>query len=109
MKSSERTTRTYIVWSACLVVFLVIAFLLNVWTAIVFALFALAFILDISPVVAFAIALGLLVFCPFMILLNQGSTAEIFASWSYCFIAIGIALQLYQYLRADPEKNEESE
>jgi hypothetical protein len=109
VKVDQKALRTYIIWLACLVVFVAIAIFLSFWTAIVFALFALAFLLDVSPLVPFAVALVLLVVCPFMVVVDQNGAAELFASWSYCFLAIGIAVQLVRYFRNSPKENSESE
>jgi hypothetical protein len=94
--------KTLALWLSALLVFVVVLALWGFGLAVAFGLFALAFLLDIDPAIGFGVALVLLVTCAFMTLLGQQEAAKAVAMWSYCFLAVGVALQFYHYLKAGP-------
>jgi hypothetical protein len=103
----EFKTRTLVEVIVALVLFIAIAIFWGTTLAVVFGLFALAFLLDVDPVVAYVISLVILVLCALMMLLSQKEAAKILAMWSYWLLAIGIAVQVYHFLRAGPEHGDD--
>lgn len=89
---------TLVKWLVALLAAVLIAIFWGIPLAAAFVLFCVAFILDIEPAVAFAIALLILAVCALLVLLSQVEAAKILAMWSYCFMAIGIAVQFYHFL-----------
>jgi hypothetical protein len=91
-----------------LVALVVIGVLVGPWGALVFALFGLAFLLELDPLVAYSVALILIILCALMVVIEQNSTAQGLANWSYCFLAIGVSLQFYYYLKSPEEEGGDS-
>lgn len=89
-------------WALALLVAILIAVFWGLPLAAAFALFAVAFLLDIDAAVPFVIALVILVVCALLVLLAKQEAAKILAVWSYCFLAIGVALQFYHYMLEGP-------
>jgi hypothetical protein len=44
-----------------------------------------------------------------MVLLAQKEAAKILAMWSYCFLAVGVALQFYHYILSGEDKEDDAE
>lgn len=100
---------TVLKWLFAALIFVVIAVFWGFPVAVAFGLFAVAFLLDIDPVVAFGIALVVLVIAALMVLLAQKEAAKVLAMWSYCFLAVGVALQFYHYILAGGGSEEDAE
>lgn len=96
-------------WIIALVLFVIIAVFWGLPIAAAFGLFALGFLLDVDPVIAFAIALTVLGIAALMVLLAQKEAAKILSMWSYCFLAVGVVLQLYHYILAGADKGEDND
>lgn len=106
---NDVSARTIAKWIVALVLFVIIAIFWGLPIAAAFGLFAVAFLLDLDPVIAFVVALVILVIAALMVLLAQKEAAKILSMWSYCFLAIGVILQLYHYILSGSEKGEGEE
>lgn len=93
-------------WLAVLVALLLAAIFWNIWMAVGFGLIALGILLNIDPVFPFGISLLLLFICVLLVLVGQEDAARTVAMWAYCFLAGGVATQLYYYLKASPDRDE---
>ncbi len=93
-------------WSVVLAAFIAVVVYYKFGGAIVALLFIVAFALDVSPSIPLGVSLGVLLLAPVMLALDQKSAANTLATWSYCFLALGISIQLYHFLR---ERGEEAD
>jgi hypothetical protein len=101
--------RTAAVLVLALVLFIVLIVFVNAAAAVVAVLFVAAFYLKISPRVPYAIALAILLLSALLTLIDQKSAALVLANWAYCFFAIGVVVQFYNYLREGPDRKQNAE
>lgn len=105
----KKTLLKTLKWLVVIAVFVLVVIYYKLIGALVGLLFIVAFVLDISPSVPLGIALGILLLAPLMLALDQKSAANSLATWSYCFLALGIALQVYHFFKDAGEADKEAE
>lgn len=99
---------TIVKWLIAVALFVLIAVFMSAWAAVAFGLFALGLMLDVDPVFPFGASLILLVVCTLLVLLSQKEAAKMLAIWAFSFLAIGVGLQFYHYIKAGPEGDGEA-
>jgi hypothetical protein len=90
-------------WSFVALAFLLVSILVSVTSAIVVTLFLFALILRLNIGLPLAVALVLLCISALLMAVGQGPTAASLANWAYYFLAIGVVLQLVEYVRSGEE------
>lgn len=105
----KRTVLKTMKWLIVLAAFILMVVYYGLLGALVGLLFIVSFALDVSPSVPLGVALGVLLLAPLMLALDQKSAANSLATWSYCFLALGVSLQLYHFFKDTREADGKDE
>lgn len=105
MASEKRKSRKYIRVAVLVAVTAALGILVGVYFAIVFALISIAVLLDLDSRALYIAALTLLVVSAFLAAFLFESAAEWFASMSFFALAMGITVQLTQYVKKAAERS----
>ena len=88
-----------------LLVFVLLALLVNFTAAFFWSLFLAFLIMHLDSRVFIAAALMCLLACPFLLVFKYQLWAEQLAIWAYYFLALGVILQIIEFIR-EPEEEE---
>lgn len=98
--SQIKARKIVIVWALAALLFILLAVFVNVIAGLLITLFMALLILDIDSGIPLAISLTLLLACPLLVAIEQDSSAKALAEWAFYFLAIGVVLNLYDYIRS---------
>ncbi|SRR5450756_360891 len=104
MKEWLASKKDIIKWSAVALVFLALAIFVSVTSAVVVTLFLLALVLHLNNGLPLIIALVFLCISALLVALGQRGAGGTIANWAYYFLAIGVVLQLIDYVRSGEER-----
>ncbi len=92
----EHKAKSFIV----LGVFIALAFLINFKTAFLFSYFIFFLFFGFDNRFTIAIALVLIIFCPFLLIFKKDALASSLAMWAYYFLIIGVFLLVAEYIKS---------
>jgi len=100
-----KTNKTVVSWVAVGLVFLVLLITVSLTSAIVVCLFLAVLILGLDNALPLGAALGLLCISAILVAARKMGWAQSIAEWAFYFLAMGVVMQLIEYMRygADQE------